>query len=175
MPSLEDNLPQTGVEAMACGTPVVAFDTGGVPDYVKPMQTGLLAEVGNDVDLAEKIGWLADHRDERHRMSENARALISGVISQASIGNQTLPIDDRFVTRSRWLMNVLATTKLDPATEPALAQVIGRFLGLVKFESAFQNPLPPPTSLFVIGVLTHVEKQIVVALATHSRIWIRHR
>ena len=76
MPSLEDNLPQTGVEAMACGTPVVAFDTGGVPDYVRPGQTGLLAAVGDPEDLARKISWLVEHPQERAQMAANARELI---------------------------------------------------------------------------------------------------
>ena len=43
VPSLEDNLPNVGLKAMACGTPVVGFDIGGSPDFVRPGETGLLA------------------------------------------------------------------------------------------------------------------------------------
>ena len=74
MPSLEDNLPQTGIEAMACGTPVVAFAAGGVPDYVKHEETGLLASTGNTADLATQIDWLATHHKERSMMGKKARA-----------------------------------------------------------------------------------------------------
>ena len=47
LPSLEDNLPLTGLEAMACGTPIVGFDTGGIPDYVRPGVSGVLAQAGS--------------------------------------------------------------------------------------------------------------------------------
>lgn len=42
-PSLEDNLPNSVLECLACGTPVVAFPIGGLPDMVLPQQTGWLA------------------------------------------------------------------------------------------------------------------------------------
>ncbi len=55
LPSRQDNLPNTGVEALACGTPVVAFDTGGLPDIVQHMQTGYLARAFDPLDLAQGI------------------------------------------------------------------------------------------------------------------------
>jgi glycosyltransferase involved in cell wall biosynthesis len=73
--SLEEAFGQTGIEALACGTPVVGFDTGGIPDYVRPQQTGLLAKVGDSVDLARQIGWILDRPDERERMSTRARSV----------------------------------------------------------------------------------------------------
>lgn len=73
--SLEEAFGQTGIEALACGTPVVGFDTGGIPDYVRPQQTGLLAKVGNSVDLARQIAWILDRPDERERMSTLARSV----------------------------------------------------------------------------------------------------
>ncbi|EAY32011.1 glycosyltransferase [Microscilla marina] len=54
VPSLEDNLPNTMLEAMACGVPVVAFDIGGIPDMVVPYKTGLLASEKNYQMLGEK-------------------------------------------------------------------------------------------------------------------------
>ena len=55
VPSIEDNQPQVGLEAMACGTPVIAFDACGLPEYVKDGKTGWLCPVGDADALAEKI------------------------------------------------------------------------------------------------------------------------
>jgi glycosyltransferase involved in cell wall biosynthesis len=82
LPSLEDNLPQTGLEAMACGTPVVGFDVGGIPDYTRPGQTGLLARAGDAGSLARQIGDLIEQPQSLRRMGENARRLIKREFSQ---------------------------------------------------------------------------------------------
>ena len=47
IPSLQEAFGQTVIEAMACGTPVVGFDAGGIPNMVRPGETGWLAETGN--------------------------------------------------------------------------------------------------------------------------------
>jgi glycosyltransferase involved in cell wall biosynthesis len=83
LPSLEDNLPQTGLEAMSCGTPVVAFDAGGIPDYVRPGQTGLLSPVGDAKSLAAQIRVLLDHPEWSRRMGRTAREVMVGEYSQA--------------------------------------------------------------------------------------------
>ena len=62
VPSRQDNLPNTAVEAHACGTPVVGFSIGGVPDIVTHQQTGWLARPFDTDQLAEGILWvLSDH------------------------------------------------------------------------------------------------------------------
>ena len=74
LPSLADNLPNTLVEAMACGTPCVAFDVGGCPEIVKEGHTGLLAECGDVPALAGAIQRaLAASQDERAGMREACR------------------------------------------------------------------------------------------------------
>ncbi len=76
MPSLEDNSPQTGLESMACGTPVVAFAAGGIPEYVKQYETGITVPVGNVDQLAESISWLSDNPVARAKMSDFARQFV---------------------------------------------------------------------------------------------------
>ena len=82
LPSLEDNLPQTGMEAMSCGTPVAGFAAGGIPDFVRPGQTGLLAPIGDSKALARQICELLDQPDELRRMGARARELMVDEFSQ---------------------------------------------------------------------------------------------
>lgn len=56
-PSLADNFPNTILESLACTTPVVAFNVGGIPDLVKHYETGYLAKYKDASDLADGIGW----------------------------------------------------------------------------------------------------------------------
>lgn len=58
--SRQDNLPNTAIEAQACGTPVVAFDIGGLPDIVIHQETGWLAKPFDTDDLATGITWVID-------------------------------------------------------------------------------------------------------------------
>jgi len=73
IPSLQDNLPNTVLEALSCGTPIAGFDTGGIPDMVRPGITGSLAPAGDSAGLAHAIEELLGNDDRRREMSENCR------------------------------------------------------------------------------------------------------
>ncbi len=55
MPTLMDNLPNTIVEAMACGVPCVGFEVGGLPQMIDPGVNGYLAKYKDSEDLARGI------------------------------------------------------------------------------------------------------------------------
>src|SRR6202012_4438251 len=54
-PSIEDNLPNTVMESLASGTPVVAFNTGGIPEMVDHLQNGYLAKFKDADDMAKGL------------------------------------------------------------------------------------------------------------------------
>ncbi|GHS93364.1 hypothetical protein FACS1894139_02900 [Planctomycetales bacterium] len=75
LPSLEDNLPNTLIEAQACGAPGIGFAIGGIPDIIQDGATGYLAAPQNAADLAEKIHALLNlPAADYERMRENCRA-----------------------------------------------------------------------------------------------------
>ncbi|PTT03088.1 glycosyl transferase group 1 [Pedobacter sp. HMWF019] len=73
MPSIEDNLPNTVMESMACGTPVVAFNIGGLPEMIEHQQNGYLAEFKSATDLAKGIHEMlfTDHAMEIATQARN--------------------------------------------------------------------------------------------------------
>ncbi len=73
VPSLEDNLPQVAMEAMACGTPVVGFDVGGLPELIEDRIDGLLVSRGNGEQLAAAFDWLIANPDSCRHMGRRAR------------------------------------------------------------------------------------------------------
>ena len=73
LPSRQDNLPNTGLEAHACGTPVVAFNTGGLPDIVADRVTGALAEPFEPASLAAAIRWVLEDSSRRRAIGAAAR------------------------------------------------------------------------------------------------------
>ena len=76
IPSLQENLPQTTLEAMSCGTPAVGFDVGGIPDLVRPGVTGELATVGDAEDLGNAIRSLLEAPEKLLEMSANCRHIV---------------------------------------------------------------------------------------------------
>ena len=75
-PSTVENLPNSILESMACGTPVVAYDSGGIGDAVRHGETGWLVETGNPVALADGIAYLLTDRAMRDGLARNAVRLI---------------------------------------------------------------------------------------------------
>lgn len=63
-PTLEDNLPGMIMESLSCGTPVVAFRTGGVEDIVDHKNNGYIAEYKNSVDLLKGFLWTINNNED---------------------------------------------------------------------------------------------------------------
>ncbi len=81
-PSTYDNLPNTVMEALACGTPVVAFDVGGMPDMIIKGSNGYLADPFSVEDLAKGIRYCSDGHMNRSIIAKDA----SNRFSYATVG-----------------------------------------------------------------------------------------
>lgn len=73
VPSKQEAFGQTATEAMACGTPVVAFGATGLLDIVEHRQTGYLAQAYEAEDLARGIAWILEDDDRRDKLAHQAR------------------------------------------------------------------------------------------------------
>lgn len=85
--SLDDNLPNTVMESLACGTPVVAFTTGGIPDMVIHLHNGYLAQYRSADDLANGINWVQNHQDKL-KLKIQARESIEKRFSENLVAQQ---------------------------------------------------------------------------------------
>ena len=73
VPSIQESFGQTASEALACGTPVVAFDATGLKDIVDHQKNGYLAQPYEYQDLAQGIEWVLGDCDRQQVLHTNAR------------------------------------------------------------------------------------------------------
>ena len=89
--SLDENLPNTIMEAMACGTPCVGFNTGGISEMIDNKQNGYVAEYKNAEDLAHGIHWVLYEADYC-RLSENVRKKAESTYNEDIVANQYIEL-----------------------------------------------------------------------------------
>ena len=63
LPSLSENLPNTIMEAMACGVPCIGFNVGGIPEEIDHLKTGYVAAYRDAEDLARGLHWVLEEAD----------------------------------------------------------------------------------------------------------------
>jgi glycosyltransferase involved in cell wall biosynthesis len=76
LPALQDNFPNTALESLACGVPVVAFNVGGVPEIIRHGIEGSLVPPGDVQGLRSAICAMLDEPEVLQRMKVNARQRI---------------------------------------------------------------------------------------------------
>jgi glycosyltransferase involved in cell wall biosynthesis len=91
IPSLEDNLPYTVMESLSCGTPVIAFTTGGIPDMVTHEKNGYLATYRSSESFADGMEWMINHPD-RKQLNQNARQTVMDKFSEQIIGQKHIEL-----------------------------------------------------------------------------------
>ena len=70
-PSLEENLPNMIMEAMACGVPCVGFNIGGIPEMIDHLHNGYIAQYKSSEDFANGMQWVLTE-PEYDELSEQA-------------------------------------------------------------------------------------------------------
>ena len=88
-PSLSDNLPNTIMEAMACGTPCVGFNVGGIPEMIDHKENGYVARYRDARDLAEGIRYALAGENHAH-LSMAARDKVMRCYSEEAVAKQYL-------------------------------------------------------------------------------------
>jgi glycosyltransferase involved in cell wall biosynthesis len=101
VPSRQDNLPNTAVEAMACATPVAAFNLGGLPDIVDHESTGWLANPEDLADLSRGIEWMLKDKNRLGAMSALARASAARKFSPKEVVKQYVEVYTEAIARYR--------------------------------------------------------------------------
>ena len=84
LPSLSENLPNTIMEAMACGVPCVAFKVGGIPEEIDHLKNGYVASYRDADDLAKGIQWVLQEADYES-LSQQAVHKVAQCYSQQSV------------------------------------------------------------------------------------------
>lgn len=86
-PSLEENLPNMIMEAMACGVPCVGFNVGGIPEMIDHLHNGYVAQYKSSEDFANGIHWILTE-PEYKELSEQARRKVLGNYSERIIAKR---------------------------------------------------------------------------------------
>lgn len=92
-PSMQENLSNTVLESLSCGTPVIAFDIGGMPDLIQHKFNGYLANPFDIDDLSTGISWsLLSTEINLEKISANARQSVIAKYSFPVIAKKYLDL-----------------------------------------------------------------------------------
>jgi len=134
VPSRYEPFGLVALEAAAAGTPVVAADAGGLPEFVRDRETGLTFPAGDPAGLAAAVDELLADPALGPRLARQARALVRGEHSWSAVAERTVDVYARAEPQERALRAGLAaqavprlvvrdgnllTGRVPPATDPS--------------------------------------------------------
>jgi len=89
---MQENLSNTVMESLACGTPVVAFNIGGMPDMIDHQITGYLARPFETDDLSGGMMWVLENENRRGMLSQRARQTVVERYALELVANRYLTL-----------------------------------------------------------------------------------
>ncbi len=101
MPSLSENLPNTIMEAMACGVPCVGFNIGGIPEEIDHLRNGYIARYRDADDLSEGIFHVLFNADY-DELSHQSIAKVHAAYSQQSVALRYIDIYTEALARKNY-------------------------------------------------------------------------
>lgn len=103
LPSLEDNLPNTIMESMACGVPSVGFRVGGIPEMIDHKRNGYVANFKDAADLAEGIRWSLYEADPKE-LTANCLHKVAMSYSQQSVAMKYIEVYNEMIAMKRYII-----------------------------------------------------------------------
>ncbi len=97
IPSLHEGIPQVGLQALACQTPVVGSNVGGIPEIIRPGETGRLFPAGDAAALARAICETLENPADTRAMAERGRAMVAGHHSLEAMLNKLDAVYRRYL------------------------------------------------------------------------------
>ena len=101
LPSLSENLPNTIMEAMACGVPCVGFKVGGIPEMIDHQYNGYVAAVKDAADLANGLHWVLDEAD-RDALADSALRKVAISYSQHNVALKYIEVYNQAIAFKRY-------------------------------------------------------------------------
>lgn len=98
-PSYQENLSTTVMEALACGTPAVAFNIGGMPDMIEQRKNGYLATPYEPEDLAQGIVWVLEDKERWNALSNHARIKVENEFDIRLVARRYTALYEKLLAR----------------------------------------------------------------------------
>ncbi|MHB8469972.1 MAG: glycosyltransferase family 4 protein [Gaiellaceae bacterium] len=110
LPSVSEGTPLVVLEALACGTPVLATRVSGSPALVRDWETGFLVRPGDLGELSMAVRFLAGDPELRRKMGENGRELVQTSFLWSVLSRQYIALYEELVGRDESLEHELTAS-----------------------------------------------------------------
>lgn len=133
LPVLEDNLPSTLLESLACGTPVLAFATGGTVDFIRHGENGWLVDPGNVKDFSESLAAAFCQLEKMSQIRELCRKTAIQELSLDLQTNRFLNLYTDLISQSRVL------PKSTVSSAPVVSETLLKITVITVVKDAFDT------------------------------------